>query len=58
MKKRGSATLVVILFSTIFMLYTVSTYADVRHMKKTYDEYEKEIVNMYEKEYNSMVNVL
>ncbi len=58
MKKRGSATLVVILFSTIFMLYTISTYADVRHMEKTYDEYEKEIVNMYEKEYNDMVNIL
>lgn len=58
MKKKGSATLVVILLSTIFMLYTVSTYADVRHMHKTYNEYEKEIVNMYEKEYNDMVNVL
>ena len=58
MKKKGSATLVVILFSTIFMLYTVSTYADVRHMKKTYGEYEKEIVNMYEKEYTEKINVL
>ncbi|MBR6688529.1 MAG: hypothetical protein IKL68_00740 [Clostridia bacterium] len=58
MNKKGSATLVVILFSTIFMLYTVSTYADVRHMQKTYNEYEEEIINMYEKEYDEMVNVL
>ena len=58
MKKRGSATLVVILFSTIFMLYTLSTYADVRHMQKTYNEYERGIIEMYENEYNDMVNVL
>ena len=58
MKKKGSATLVVILFATIFMLYTVSTYADVRHMKRTYEEYENEIVNMYEKEYTEKINVL
>lgn len=58
MRKKGSATLVVILFATIFMLYSVSTYADVRHMKKTYAEYEKEIIELYENEYNKVVNIL
>jgi len=56
MKKKGSATLVVIIFSIIYMLYTASTYADVRHMKRTYEEYEKEIINMYEQEYENVVN--
>lgn len=58
MKKKGSATLVVILFSTIYMLYSASTYADVRHMKRTYEEYKEEIVKMYEQEYENMVNIL
>jgi hypothetical protein len=58
MKKKGSATLVVILLSTIFMLYSVSTYADVRHMKRTYDEYQKRITSIYEQEYNKMVEIL
>ena len=58
MKKRGSATLVVILFSTIYMLYTVSTYADVRHMKNNYEEYKEQIIEIYEREYEDMVNIL
>ena len=58
MKKKGSATLVVILLSTIFMLYSVSTYSDVRHMKRTYDEYYKRITSLYEQEYNKMVDIL
>ena len=58
MKKKGSATLVVILFSTIYMLYTASTYADVRHMKNMYEDYEKEIITLYEKEYQDKVNSL
>lgn len=58
MKKKGSATLIVILFSTIYMLYTASVYADVRHMVKTYDNYEKEIIDMYEKEYQEDINLL
>ena len=56
MKKKGSATLVVILFSIIYMLYTASTYADVRHMKRTYEEYKNEIIDMYEQEYENVVN--
>lgn len=58
MKKRGSATLVVILFSTIYMLYTASTYADIRHMKKTYEKYEQEIISIYEQKYEEIVNEL
>jgi len=58
MSKKGSATLVVILFSTIYMLYTASTYADVRHMNNKYDQYEQEIIELYEQEYTEMVNKL
>lgn len=54
-KKIGSATLVVVLFSVIYMLYATSTYADVRHMKNKYIEYEKEIIEKYETEYNTLV---
>lgn len=54
-RKIGSATLVVVLFSVIYMLYATSTYADVRHMKNKYMEYEKEIIEKYEKEYNTLV---
>ena len=55
MKKLGSATLVIILFSIVFMLYSTSTYADVRHLKNNYDEYEKNILERYETKYNDMV---
>lgn len=58
MKKKGSATLVVILFSTIYMLYSASTYADVKHMKNMYEDYEEEITVLYEKEYQEKVNNL
>ena len=58
MKKRGSATLVVILFSTIYMLYTASTYADIRHMKRKYEEYKIEITKIYDLEYQRMINEL
>lgn len=58
MKKIGSATLVVILFSIVFMLYASSTYADVRHMKNQYDEYERDIIEKYEIQYNNIVQEL
>lgn len=51
MKKLGSATLVVIIFSIIYILYATSTYADVRHLKNNYDTYEENIVKKYEQEY-------
>lgn len=56
MKKTGSATLVVIMFSIIYMLYTASTYADVRHMNRTYEDYKDAIIEMYEQEYQNVVN--
>ena len=37
MKRRGSATLVIVLFSIVFMLYATSTYADVRHLRNKYE---------------------
>ncbi len=58
MKKVGSATVVVILFAIVFMLYSSSTYADVRHMKNNYNEYEKYIIEKYEKEYSNNVQEL
>lgn len=58
MKKIGSATVVVILFSIVFMLYASSTYADVRHMKNQYDEYERDIIEKYEIQYNNIVQEL
>lgn len=58
MKKKGSATLIVILFSTIYMLYTASTYADVRHMINTYEDYEERITEIYEQDYANVANEL
>jgi len=58
MKKLGSATLVVIFFAIAFMLYATSTYADVRHMSNQYNEYEQEIIQKYEAEYNNKVQEL
>lgn len=58
MKKLGSATVVVIIFAIVFMLYSSSTYADVRHMKNQYNEYESYIIEKYETEYNNKVQEL
>jgi len=58
MKKIGSATVVIILFAIIFMLYSSSTYADVRHLKNNYNEYEQDIIEKYEKMYNNNVQEL
>ena len=58
MKKIGSATIVVIMFAIVFMLYASSTYADVRHMKNQYEEYERDIIQKYEIEYNLKVQEL
>lgn len=56
--KNGSATLIIVLFSIVFMLYASSTYADVRHLKNKYNEYEQNIINQYEQEYTNKVNEL
>lgn len=58
MKKIGSATVVVIIFAIVFMLYSTSTYADVRHMRNQYNEYESYIIENYETEYNNKVQEL
>lgn len=58
MKKLGSATVVVIIFAIVFMLYSSSTYADVRHMRNQYNEYESYIIENYETEYNNKVQEL
>lgn len=58
MKRRGSATVVIILFAIVFMLYATSTYADVRHLKNKYNEYEQNIIQKYELEYNNKVQEL
>lgn len=58
MKKKGSATLVIIFFAIVFMLYASSTYADVRHLKNGYNEYEQDIIERYETEYNNKVQEL
>lgn len=50
-RKIGSATLVVILFSIIYILYSSSTYADVRHLKNNYETYKENIYETYEEEY-------
>lgn len=58
MKRKGSATVIMILFAVIFMLYASSTYADVRHLRNKYNEYEQDIIERYETEYNNKVQEL
>ncbi len=58
MKKIGSATVVVIIFAIVFMLYSASTNADVRHMRNQYEEYEKYIIEKYETQYNNKIQEL
>ena len=58
MLKKGSATIVIILVSIIFMLYATSTYADVRHLRNKYTEYEEYIIEKYEIEYNEKIQEL
>ena len=58
MKRKGSATVVIILFSIIFMLYATSTYADVRHLRNKHDEYEQYIIERYEIEYDNKMEIL
>ena len=58
MIKRGSATIVIILCSIVFMLYATSTYADVRHLRNKYNEYEEQIIEKYTTEYNNKIQEL
>lgn len=57
-KKIGSATIVIIVFAVVFMLYSSSTFADVRHLKNNYEEYERDIIERYEEDYNLTVQEL
>ena len=58
MKKIGSATVVVIVFAIVFILYASSTFADVRHMRNQYEEYERDIIQRFDTEYNNKVQGL
>lgn len=58
MIKKGSATVAIILISIIFMLYATSTYADVRHLRNKYTEYEEKIIERFETEYNEKIQEL
>ena len=58
MKKIGSATVVVIVFAIVFILYATSTFADVRHMRNQYEEYERDIIERFNTEYNNKVQEL
>ena len=53
MLKKGSATVAIIVMSIVFMLYASSTFADVRHLKNKYNDYEKYIIEQYEQEYQN-----
>lgn len=56
--KKGSATLVVIISAIITLLYVTSTYADVRQLKKTYEEYETNILEEYNNEYMEKISTI
>ena len=58
MKKKGSATIVIIIVSIVFMLYASSTYADVRHLRNSYKNYEQQIIEKYEQDFELKVQEL
>ena len=39
-------------------IYSSSTFADVRHLKNNYEEYERDIIERYEEDYNLTVQEL
>lgn len=55
---RGSATLVIIIASIVFMLYAQSTRVDVIHMTNMHEKYKKNILERYQEEYTEKVNEL
>ena len=57
-KIKGSATLVIIVASIVFMLYAQSTRADVVHMNSMHKKYKESILNRYNIEYTEKVNEL
>ena len=58
MKKKGSATIVIIRVAIVFILYASSTFSDVRHLRNTYDKYEKDLIEKYEQDYDIKVQSL
>ena len=56
--KKGSATVVIIIIAIVFTLYATSTFADVRHLKNSYEKYEQQIINEYQKDYDLKVQEL
>lgn len=57
-KLKGSATLVVIITSIVFMLYAQSTRADVIHMTNMHEKYKVNILKNYEEQYQEKVKEL
>lgn len=57
-KKIGSATVAIVVVAMVFMLYATSTYADVRHLKNKYNEYEHDIIQIYKIDYNNKIQEL
>lgn len=49
---KGSGTLVVIISAIVFLIYATSTFSDVRHMKYMQEKYEKNIKEIYEKDFD------
>lgn len=56
--KNGSATVVIIITAVVFLVYISSTYTDILHLRKMHEKYHTNIQNMYDKEYNYIVDIL
>lgn len=52
--KIGSATLTVIILGIISLIYGFSVYSDILHLQTTQDNYELNMRNMFEQEYEEM----
>lgn len=58
MRKKGSATVVIIVVAIVFTLYATSTFADVRHLKNSYEKYEQELIKKYQEDFDLKVQEL
>ena len=58
MRKKGSATIVIIVVAIVFTLYATSTFADVRHLKNSYEKYEQQVINKYQEDFDLKVQEL
>lgn len=57
-KKRGSATVVIIITAVVFLVYISSTYTDILHLKKMHEKYYTNIQNMFDMEYNYIESII